>query len=177
MTTLHDEMRRLWTDHVVWTRQFIVSTLAGLPDAPAALARLMHNQDEIGAVFARCFGMPTGQAVARLLREHIRLAGVVVDEARRGDPKRLGGAQIGWRANAAEIANALGPLLNISTQALYTMLLQHLDLTTREVTLRIQRRWPDDVVNFDEILRQALMMADALTAGIEAASARGACRR
>ena len=177
MPTLHDEMRRLWTDHVVQTRQYIVSTLAGLPDAPAALARLMKNQDDIGAVFARCFGLPTGQAVARLLREHIRIAGEVVGAAKALNRPALAVAQGAWRKNSYDIANALGQTLQTDPQSIYAMLNQHLELTTREATLRLERRWPDDVANFDAILNQAMHMADVLTGGIEAAAARGACRR
>ena len=50
------DMRMLWEDHIVWTRQFIVSA-ATLPDgnlddlAPTA-ERLLRNQDDIGNAIA-----------------------------------------------------------------------------------------------------------------------------
>ncbi|MGH9223226.1 MAG: hypothetical protein ACRD2W_05470 [Acidimicrobiales bacterium] len=41
-------MRNLWTDHVAWTRLFIVSAVAGLPDTEATAGRLLQNQTDIG---------------------------------------------------------------------------------------------------------------------------------
>jgi hypothetical protein len=46
-------MRKLWTDHVVWTREYIVAAVAGTPDAQPAASRLMKNQEDIGAAVAR----------------------------------------------------------------------------------------------------------------------------
>src|SRR2546423_14582534 len=43
----HDRMRELWTDHVVYTRNFIVSAAAALPDTAEAAQRLRRNQDAI----------------------------------------------------------------------------------------------------------------------------------
>ena len=36
-------MRRLWSDHVIWTRTYIVATAAGTPDAEVAASRLLRN--------------------------------------------------------------------------------------------------------------------------------------
>lgn len=43
-----DAMQRLWVDHVTWTRLFIVSFVADLPDLQATTDRLLQNQVDIG---------------------------------------------------------------------------------------------------------------------------------
>ena len=45
---LHDAMRKLWEDHITWTRIFIVSAAGDLPDKAAATERLLQNQVDIG---------------------------------------------------------------------------------------------------------------------------------
>jgi hypothetical protein len=46
------------------------------------------------------------------------------------------------------------------------MLNEHLALTTKEATYRLEKDWEDDVATFDKILEQALHMADTLADGI-----------
>src|SRR5262245_46104660 len=69
--TLHQDMRKLWTDHVVWTRQYIVAAIGDQPDAQAAANRLMKNQEDIGAAVATFYGKPAGDKLTGLLKEHI----------------------------------------------------------------------------------------------------------
>src|SRR5436190_18037766 len=40
---LKQDMRKLWTDHVVWTRDYIIAAVGDQPDAQAA-GRLMKNR-------------------------------------------------------------------------------------------------------------------------------------
>lgn len=39
-TQLHQDMRKLWTDHTVWTRDYIIAALDDKRDAAAAANRL-----------------------------------------------------------------------------------------------------------------------------------------
>ena len=45
---LRTDMRKLWEDHITWTRMVIVDFAAGLPDLKAAELRLLRNQVDIG---------------------------------------------------------------------------------------------------------------------------------
>jgi len=42
-------MRKLWEDHITWTRLYIVSVTADLADKDATAQRLLRNQADIGS--------------------------------------------------------------------------------------------------------------------------------
>src|SRR5216117_3374805 len=67
----HDAMRKLWEDHVTWTRLFIVSAAAGLPDKDATTQRLLQNQTDIGNAVAEFYGHDAGNKLTALLKDHI----------------------------------------------------------------------------------------------------------
>src|SRR5256886_11648472 len=70
-TALSDALRRLWADHVIWTRQYIVAAVAGTPDAEAAAGRLLRNQEDIGNAIVPLYGEEAGAELTRLLKDHI----------------------------------------------------------------------------------------------------------
>src|ERR1051325_7034472 len=67
-------MRKLWEDHITYTRNYIISTLADLPDGEAVAKRLLKNQDDIGDAIKPYYGDEPGKKVAALLRDHILIA-------------------------------------------------------------------------------------------------------
>jgi hypothetical protein len=160
-------MRKLWSEHVVWTRDYIVAALADHPSATPLSARLLRNQQDIGNAIKPYYGASAGDRLSSLLQDHIRIAVDLVAAAKANDAAKKTDADKRWHANAAEIATFLaGANPNWPRQTLLDMLNEHLSLTTQEVLARLESRWTDDVAMFDRIHEQALMMADALIAGI-----------
>ena len=165
--TLHRDMRKLWSDHVIWTRDYIVAATSGDPSAQAIAGRLLRNQDDIGNAIAPYYGAAAGSKLTDLLKQHITIAVDLVSAAKAGDKAKQDDADRRWHSNAADIATFLsGANPNWPRQALLDMLNQHLSLTTNEAVARLQHRWADDIAAFDAIFPQALMMADALSDGI-----------
>ncbi len=161
---LHQAMRKLWSDHVVWTRQYIVSAILVDPSANAASARLLKNQEDLGNAIAPYYGSAAGAKLTDLLKQHILIAVDLVSAAKAGDKAKQTDADTRWHKNAADIASFLsGANPNWSRQALLDMLNQHLSLTTQEAVNRLQQKWDDDVRSFDAVFSQAMMMADALS--------------
>lgn len=164
---LHQDMRKLWSDHVVWTRDYIIAAVAGAPDANVALDRLMRNQDDIGNAIKPFYGDAAGMQLTNLLKQHISVAGELVAAAKAGDTAKQNDADRRWHDNAAQIATFLaGANPNWSRDALVGMLNNHLALTGHEAVARLHQDWSDDQQTFDKVYSQAMDMADALADGI-----------
>ena len=163
-----NDMRKLWEDHIIWTRQVIVSFAAGLPDLDPALQRLLANQADIGDAIKPFYGDAAGERLTELLREHILIAADVLAAAKAGDGPALADAQARWYANGDEIAVFLSSAnpKNWPLGELRAMLRTHIDLTTAEAVARLTGDWEADIAAFDQIHVQALEMADHLSTGI-----------
>lgn len=160
-------MRKLWEDHITYTRNFIISALAALPDQPAVTQRLLRNQDDLGNAIKPYYGDPAGAQLTKLLRDHILIAADVVGAAKAGDKVTLDAKQAAWSANGRDIAGFLSTAnSNWPKVDLESMLQKHLDLTTGEVVGRLGGDWEADIRSYDEGHEHMLIFADALTAGI-----------
>jgi hypothetical protein len=103
----HDEMRKLWEDHVTWTRLAIVSFAAGLPDLKATESRLLRNQTDIGNAVKPYYGQAAGNRLTALLREHILGAVNLLQAAKAGDNAQIAKASTAWYGNGNQIADLL----------------------------------------------------------------------
>jgi len=164
----HDQMRKLWEDHVTWTRLTIVSAAAGLPDTGPTLDRLQQNQDDVGAAIVPYFGQAAGDQLAALLHEHISGAVRLVLAAKAGDADEVAAAKAAWYANGQAIAEFLAaanprfwPLDTVS-EAMRT----HLDQTLQEAVDRLQGNFAADIQDYEAAHLHILHMADLLSSGI-----------
>ena len=164
----HDQMRRLWEDHITWTRLAIISLTTDAPDTDATVGRLLENQTDIGDAIKPFYGDAAGQELTGLLRDHILIAADLIAAAKAGNQTAVAEAQSRWTANADDIAGFLASANPRSwdLDEMKAMLYEHLRLTTNEALARLQGDWAADIAAYDEIHRQALGMADMLSAGI-----------
>jgi len=160
-------MRKLWEDHITWTRNYIISALADLEDTDKVAERLLKNQDDIGNAIKPMYGDEAGKKLTSLLRDHILVATEVVKAAKMGNNEDLTKANKKWYANADDIAVFLsGANPNWPKQVLADMLYKHLEYTTGEVVSRLKKDWAADIDYYDKGHVHMLMFADALTDGI-----------
>ena len=164
---LHRDMRRLWSDHVIWTRSYIVAAVGDQPDQAAAATRLMKNQDDIGAAVGSFYGKAAGDRLTTLLKEHISIAVDLIKFAKAGDKASQQQADAKWHRNGEAIADFLSQANpNWPRATLVDMMNTHLSTTTDEVVARLTKNWDADVRAFDKVYTHILAMADALSDGI-----------
>ena len=167
----HDAMRKLWEDHIVWTRQYIVSaaTVPGdLADIGPTTDRLLANQADIGNAIKPFYGEAAGDELTALLRDHILTAARLVAAAKAGDATEVDAAAAAWYANGDEIAAYLHELNPRfwDLDHLREMMKAHLDGTLDEAVARLEGRYADDIAAYERIHADILAMADMLSDGI-----------
>jgi hypothetical protein len=165
---LRTEMRRLWEDHITWTRLAIISLTTDSPDTEATVGRLLKNQTDIGNAVKPFYGNAAGKELTRQLRSHILIAAEVIAAAKAGDAAKLADAQSRWAKNGDDIAAVLNSV-NARYWKLAAMkaeLRRHLKLTTEEAVARLQGNWNADVAAYDKIHRHALHLSDLLSDGL-----------
>ena len=166
--TFNENMRSLWTDHVLWTRNVIINIVDDAPGTTEAVNRLLQNQEDIGDAIKPYYGDAAGEGLTTLLREHITLAADILTAAKAGDTNTFNAKNTDWYANADEIAaylNTANPEF-FGLADMKAMMKEHLDLTLAEAVARLEGDYAADVATFDLIYEQILMMADMLAEGI-----------
>jgi hypothetical protein len=163
-----DTMRRLWEDHITWTRLAIISFAHDLPDLPATQNRLLRNQAEIGNAIKPYYGRAAGDRLTALLKEHIVGAVALLQAANAGDQNLIEQRSDEWYANGAEIADFLHAAnpRHWPRRTMRRLMKGHLDQTVSEAVHRLEGRYGADVRDYDEIHHHILKMADRLSMGI-----------
>ena len=163
-----DAMRKLWEDHITWTRLVIIGTFEDLPDLGPSTQRLLQNQEDIGNAIKPFYGEEAGEQLTALLTEHILIAAEILQAAKNNDQPALEDAIARWYANADDIAeflNSANPE-NWPLEEMKAMMREHLDLTLEEAVTYLNGNYEASIAAYDLVHEQALHMADMLSAGI-----------
>lgn len=160
-------MRKLWEDHVTWTRNVIFCLVDKLPGTNQDLGRLMKNQEDIGNAIVPYYGADAGTKLTALLKSHIAESADVVHAAMANDKKALDAANAKWYANADSIATFLSTANpKLGADDMKNMMHNHLKLTTDEAVARIKKDYDADVKAYDAVHNEILEMSDQLAAAI-----------
>jgi hypothetical protein len=161
-------MRKLWEDHITWTRLYIVSAAADLPNTDPTAQRLLQNQVDIGDAIRPYYGDEAGDQLTALLTDHITIAVELIAAAKAGETAAYEDALARWRANADEIATLLSSANpeNWPLDDMKAEMQMHLDLTLEEASAHLNGDWEADIAAYDRVHDHILEFADILSSGI-----------
>lgn len=164
---LLSDMRMLWEQHITWTRLAIQSLVFNTPDQPYTIARLLRNGPDMGNMLVPYYGEEAGRTYGNLIKEHLLIAADLVKAAIAGDQQAVASTEKKWYANADQIVDFLSRLNPFfPKEAFHKMFYRHLELVKSEAVTLISKDYQANVDLFDEMERDALMMADTITASI-----------
>jgi hypothetical protein len=188
-------MRKLWSDHILWTHLYIVEAVERSPVSErlaavardlvgqigtsiggavslasagdAAAIRLLKNQEDIGNAIVPFYGADAGMKLTNLLRQHIMIAVELVAAAKKRDDAKFEENDRKWDENARQIAAFLGGANpHWPERDVYDLLEQHLRLTKTSTTARLNKDWAGDVKALDDLMTEAMVIADTLADGL-----------
>ena len=164
---LMNELRKLWMEHVMWTKLFVVSAIAELPDLEVTTKRLLRNPSDFANILEIFYGKEKAETFRGLLEEHLKIAASIVENAKQGKEKAVEQYSKLWYSNADQIAAFLASVNPCwSEEEWKNLLYDHLRMNTDMVVTRLTGEYIKDSIISDMLIEQALAMADVMTAGI-----------
>jgi hypothetical protein len=163
----HDEWRKLWEDHITWTRVVIMGILDELPGTDAYVARLIQNYEDMEDALRPYYG-DDAEVLGDLIQDHLVIAAELLTAAHDNDTARFNDAKARWYENADQIAvqmSQMNPKFWLVDES-RKMWVEHLDATLEEATTHLTGDFAGEVAAYDLVHDLALDMADFISTGV-----------
>lgn len=160
------EVSKLWSEHGWYTRNYVVSGLAKLEDTTALNARLLKNQEDIGATLSPYYGEDRAMEFVELLKAHIVKAAEIVGLAANAQSTMAANAE--WMKNGDAIVAWMETVNPVDwakgiVQPIWN---NHMKLVGDQITARVAKEWIADIKACDDNYTTILNMSDVFARGI-----------
>ncbi|WP_211876584.1 hypothetical protein [Pseudarthrobacter albicanus] len=161
-------MRRLWAQHMEWTRLAVVDFASGSAGFPTTASRLLQNQADIGNAIKPFYGSAASDQLTTLLKAHITDFVALFQAAKANDPAALKSATTAVHANAQEIADFLAKANPRfwPQEHMRDMMKGHIDQTIVYGSDELAGNYAHGIAAYDQAEAHMMMMADELSTGI-----------
>ena len=160
-------MRKLWTDHAIFTRMFIVDLISDLPSMDYTIGRLEKSQEQTGNCFRPFFGDIAANNLTSLLKEHTTISVDLFRMIKAGNITDTATLEEQLVINSENTSNLLCTMNQYySIDDLIDIFRTYLILTKYQLIARIDGDYNADIMYFDMGLNHLLRISDYLADGI-----------
>ena len=162
------EWRSVWSRHVWWTREVMLSILNSLPSTIQSVNKLLENPGEMGKLFSEFYSPAQVRQIEDLFTTHLKMGGDIMTAAKAGDMAKVEDLTRQWYANADDIARTLNSYnpRHYHYEDVKDMMYEHLRLTLIEVSSYLQGDYNKSITTFDQIQAEAQKMGDYFAQGL-----------
>lgn len=165
---MKETLRKLFTDHAVYTKFVINSVLDSNPDATDLLNRLMQNQNDIGDYVKPIIGGHNGNLLAELLRGHIGKAGEALAAVKSRNPQAISVAVNNLLNQGDSVALFLSNLnpVRLPYSTVAAEFRKHNQFVADLAVLHYQKNTLEEIKTYDAYYNHMLMFSDLVYYGL-----------
>ena len=161
------QMRKLWIDHTIFTKQLIVDILENLPSIDYTIDRLVRSQEQTGKCFKSFFGDVATDKIVELLKEHVTITTDLLKSIKAENADNAATLEDQWTINIEDISTFLGTINQYySVDELSDIFKTYLILTKYKFIARMDKDYNAEIMYFDMGLNHILRISDCLTDGL-----------
>ena len=162
-----ENIRLLWTDHLVWIRHFIISLMFRLRDLSYVTIRTIQNTIDFSGQLTPFYGLDNAKRYEALLTERILLLAELASTIKTGFDTSFQLSKL--QTNADDIATLFSELNPYWDKAVWQQMLyaqyQLEEQLIREIN---EDKFSTSIPTYDAIYQNALYMANYMIDGITA---------
>ncbi|BCJ95676.1 hypothetical protein acsn021_32450 [Anaerocolumna cellulosilytica] len=163
---LHNVLRLLWSQYVMWTRFALISRTSGTNDTEIIDNRLNEFPRDLAGVIAIYYGEEAAGSLQALLQENIKILLSIMESILADNSQETIILEQQWQENGEKISRLLHTLNEYYDEENIKNLLNNLlYMTEDEITKRKNKQYYQDVYQYDFIEYHSLMIADILWDG------------
>lgn len=164
---LLEQMNLVWEQHIMWTRMLLISIAENLKDLDVTQARLLRNPRDIANVFRPYYGSNVANEIERLLTEHLAIGKDLIVALKNNNKDQATVLERNWYRNADDMADAFSSINPFyPREEVRRMLYEHLQLTSNEVSARLNGNYAEDIRAYDMVQKEILEMSRFFVNGI-----------
>lgn len=164
---LNNDIRMFCSQHCIWTRMLIISIIDNLSDLNAVSMRLLRIAKDIAGLYRNYYGSASAINIERTITNHLSITSNFIKAIKDNDTNTMNEENNRWFANADELANLLSGINPFySFEEMQTMFHNQLELLKQQVNMRMEGNHTDELSVYDNVEKQALIVADMLTNGM-----------